>query len=83
MKLSRATELIAKMPHKLTADDITKREATELWSFMTTSNKLNITQHMLKVNLAKECGVFMERLEEVTEGLALARINTARVTRNN
>jgi len=74
MKLSRATELIAKMPHKLTADDITKREATELWSFMTTSNKLNITQHMLKVNLAKECGVFMERLEEVTEGLALARI---------
>ena len=29
---------------------------------------------MLKVNLFKIAGVFMERLEEVTEGLALARI---------
>ena len=57
MKIQRAVVLISKMP-KLLLDDITKEEAYELWEFLDEEYKLPITKTRLKINLAKECGVF-------------------------
>jgi len=73
MKVQRAVVLISKMS-KLTLDDITKDEAYELWGFLDEEYKLPITKTRLKINLAKECGVFIEQLDAVANGASLAEI---------
>lgn len=73
MKIQRAVVLISKMP-KLSLDEITKEEAYELWEFLDEEYKLPITKTRLKINLAKECGVFIEQLDAVANGASLAEI---------
>ena len=73
MLLSRAIVLVSKMP-KLSIKDITREEAYELWSFLDDERKLPITKTRLKINLAKECGVFVEQLDAVANGASLAEV---------
>ena len=73
MLLGRAIVLVSKMP-KLDVKDITKEEAYELWEFLDEERKLPITKTRLKINLAKECGVFVEQLDAVANGASLAEV---------
>jgi len=65
LTLARATELLSRMPKRLRVKQITKQECEELWEFINSKDRLSISQHMLKVELANECGVMLERLLDV------------------
>lgn len=67
LSLARASALLSLMPKRLKIKEITKRECEELWSFANSNDRLSISQQMLKVNLADECGVMVERLLEVLD----------------
>lgn len=73
MKLSKACDLITLMP-KLNALDITKEECIELWQFLNTDKRLSMTQHMLKIKLADECGVFVDNLIEAMDDKPLCEV---------
>jgi hypothetical protein len=65
LTLARLTDLLMQMPNKLTSKEISKKECKVIWDFLTTNNRLSISQHMLKIQLANECNVTVERLMEV------------------
>lgn len=75
MLLQRATVLISKMPN-LKPNELTRDEAHELWAFLNSDKKLSISKLRLKVNLAAECGVFVEQLDAVANGATLAQVLT-------
>ena len=65
--LARASELLTRMPKQMLVKEVTRRECEVLWDFVHTDNRLSISQQMLKVGLAKECGVMLERIMEVAD----------------
>jgi len=73
MKLSKACDLITLMP-KISASDVTKEECIELWEFLNTDKRLSMTQHMLKIKLADECGVFVDNLIEAMDDKPLCEV---------
>ena len=74
MKLERATIIVSKLPHRLTIEDLTIEEAHELWAFLSTDDRLSMTRQAVKVQLAKECGVFIEQLDAVANGATLTEV---------
>lgn len=76
LTLHRACELLSLMPKQLLVKEITKKECVELWDFIHTKNRLSISQHMLKIGLAKECGVMLERIMEVADDAPFVQVLT-------
>ena len=74
MLLSRATIIVSKMPHRLSVDDLTREEAHELWAFLSSEDRLSMTRQAVKVQLAKECGVFIEQMDAVANGATLTEL---------
>ena len=74
MLLSRATIIVSKMPHRLSVDDLTVKEAHELWTFLSSEDRLSMTRQAVKVQLAKECGVFIEQMDAVANGATLTEL---------
>ena len=74
MMIERATIIVSKLPHRLTIDDLTIEEAHELWAFLSTDDRLSMTRQAVKVQLAKECGVFIEQLDAVANGATLTEV---------
>lgn len=67
LTLARASELLSKMPKRLLVKDVTRRECSALWDFVHSENRLSISHQMLKLGMAKECGVLLERIMEVAD----------------
>lgn len=65
MKVKKAIYIISLMPHKFPQDEMTKAEALKLWHFIDRSGRITISRLMLKRQLAKECGVFLEQLDAI------------------
>lgn len=76
LTLHRACELLSLMPKRLLVKEITKKECVELWEFIQSTNRLSISQHMLKTGLAKECGVLLERIMEVANDAPFVQVLT-------
>jgi len=76
LTLARLAELINRMPNKLPVKQITKKECREIWDFVHTTNRLSVSLHRLKTQLAKECGVMLERILEVADDRPFVEILT-------
>jgi hypothetical protein len=76
LTLARVTEIISLMPNKLLLKDISEKECRTIWAFLNTHDRLAISNHMLKINFAKELGVFVDDLDEVSEGRPLCEVLT-------
>jgi len=76
LTLARLAELVDRMPNKLLVKEITKKECREIWDFVHTTNRLSISLHRLKMQLAKECGVMLERILEVADDKPFVEILT-------
>lgn len=76
MKFMRLCSLLSKMPSKLSKEELTKEEAHLMWSFLDSSKRITMSTRMVKVQLAKECGCFVEHLDDVTNGKPLAEVLT-------
>ncbi len=74
MLLSRATIIMSRMPYRLTTEDLTREEAHELWAFLSSEDRLSMTRQAVKVQLAKECGVFIEQMDAVANGATLTEL---------
>jgi len=74
MLLSRATIIVSKMPHRLSVEDLTREEAHEVWAFLSSEDRLSMTRQAVKVQLAKECGVFIEQMDAVANGATLTEL---------
>jgi hypothetical protein len=62
------------MPYRLTTEDLTREEAHELWAFLSSEDRLSMTRQAVKVQLAKECGVFIEQMDAVANGATLTEL---------
>ncbi len=76
LTLARLADLVYQMPNKLLVKQITKRECREIWDFVHSTNRLSISLHRLKSQLAKECGVMLERILEVADDRPFVEILT-------
>jgi hypothetical protein len=76
LTLARVTELISLMPNKLLLKDISEKECRIIWDFLNSHSRLAISSHMLKINFAKELGVFADDIDAVTEGKPLCEVLT-------
>ena len=74
--LARVTELISLMPNKLLLKDISEKECRIIWDFLNSHRRLSISNHMLKINFAKELGVFVNDIDDVAGGRPLCEILT-------
>ena len=74
--LARVTEIISLMPNKILLKEITKKECFAIWDFLNTDDRLSVSQHMLKIEVAKELGVFVDQLDVVSEGRPLCEVLT-------
>ena len=74
--LARVTEIISLMPNKILLKEITKKECFVIWDFLNTHDRLSVSQHMLKIEVAKELGVFVDQLDAVSDGRPLCEVLT-------
>jgi len=74
--LARVTEIISLMPNKILLKEITKKECFVIWDFLNTDDRLSVSQHMLKIEVAKELGVFVDQLDAISDGRPLCEVLT-------
>ena len=76
MKFQRLCVLVSKMPRHLTTNDLTMEEALAVWRFLDAKQRLPMTARRVKIQLAKECGCFVEQLDAVGDNAHISKILT-------
>ena len=76
MKFQRLCALVSKMPRHLTTNDLTMEEALVVWRFLDAKEKLPMTARRVKIQLANECGCFVEQLDAVGDNAHISKILT-------
>lgn len=76
MKFQRLCALVSKMPRHLTTNDLTMEEALTVWRFLDAKERLPITARRVKIQLANECGCFVEQLDAVGDNVHISKILT-------
>jgi hypothetical protein len=76
MNFQRLCALVSKMPRHLTTNDLTMEEALTVWRFLDAKERLPMTARRVKVQLANECGCFVEQLDAVGDNAHISKILT-------
>ena len=73
MKVKRAVGCVSMMPKRLNQDALTRKEALALWAFIDAEDRLPISRRMMKVQIAKEIGVYIEQFDAVIGDVSIAQ----------
>jgi|TARA_R100000455_G_C6272669_1_gene129621 hypothetical protein len=76
MNFQRLCALVSKMPRHLTTNDLTMEEALTVWRFLDAKERLPMTARRVKIQLANECGCFVEQLDAVGDNAHISKILT-------
>ncbi len=76
MNFQRLCALVSKMPRHLTTNDLSMEEALTVWRFLDAKERLPMTARRVKIQLANECGCFVEQLDAVGDNAHISKILT-------
>ena len=76
MNFQRLCALVSKMPRHLTTNDLTMEEALTVWRFLDAKERLPMTARRVEIQLANECGCFVEQLDAVGDNAHISKILT-------